>query len=89
MEPEFLKGYGRFAKTIVFCRDIDHAERMRSALAYQNRDLVARNHKYIMRITVDNDERKSELDNFNDPEVVYPVIATTSELMTTGEAANP
>lgn len=81
---EFLKGYDRFAKTIVFCRDIDHAERMRSALANQNSDLVARNHKYIMRITGDNDEGKRELDNFIDPEAVYPVIATTSELMTTG-----
>jgi type I restriction enzyme R subunit len=81
---EFLKGYDRFAKTIVFCRDIDHAERMRSALANQNSDLVAKNHKYIMRITGDNDEGKRELDNFIDPEAVYPVIATTSELMTTG-----
>jgi type I restriction enzyme R subunit len=81
---EFLKGYDRFAKTIVFCRDIDHAERMRSALANQNNDLVAKNHKYIMRITGDNDEGKRELDNFIDPEAVYPVIATTSELMTTG-----
>lgn len=81
---EFLKGYDRFAKTIVFCRDIDHAERMRSALANQNSDLMAKNHKYIMRITGDNDEGKRELDNFIDPEAVYPVIATTSELMTTG-----
>lgn len=81
---EFLKGYDRFAKTIVFCRDIDHAERMRSALANHNSDLVAKNHKYIMRITGDNDEGKRELDNFIDPEAVYPVIATTSELMTTG-----
>lgn len=81
---EFLKGYDRFAKTIVFCRDIDHAERMRSALANQNSDLIAKNHKYIMRITGDNDEGKRELDNFIDPESVYPVIATTSELMTTG-----
>lgn len=81
---EFLKGYDRFAKTIVFCRDIDHAERMRSALANQNSDLVVKNHKYIMRITGDNDEGKRELDNFIDPESVYPVIATTSELMTTG-----
>ncbi len=81
---EFLKGYDRFAKTIVFCRDIDHAERMRSALANENSDLVAKNHKYIMRITGDNDEGKRELGNFIDSEQVYPVIATTSELMTTG-----
>ena len=81
---EFLKGYDRFAKTIVFCADIDHAERMRSALVRQNADLVAKNHKYIMQITGDNDEGKRELDNFTNPEEKYPVIATTSELMTTG-----
>jgi type I restriction enzyme R subunit len=81
---EFLKGYDRFAKTIVFCVDIDHAERMRTALAKQNADLVAENYKYVMQITGDNDEGKRELDNFTNPEEKYPVIATTSELMTTG-----
>ena len=81
---EFLKGYDRFAKTIVFCNDIDHAERMRSALARHNADLVAGNYKYVMQITGDNDEGKRELDNFINPEEKYPVIATTSELMTTG-----
>jgi type I restriction enzyme R subunit len=81
---EFLKGYDRFAKTIVFCVDIDHAERMRTALARQNPDLVAENYKYVMQITGDNDEGKRELDNFINPEEKYPVIATTSELMTTG-----
>ena len=81
---EFLKGYDRFAKTIVFCVDIDHAERMRTALARHNPDLVAENYKYIMQITGDNDEGKRELDNFINPEERYPVIATTSELMTTG-----
>ena len=81
---EFLKGYDRFAKSIVFCVDIDHAERMRTALARHNSDLVAENHKYIMQITGDNDEGKRELDNFINPEEKYPVIATTSELMTTG-----
>lgn len=81
---EFLKGYDRFAKTIVFCVDIDHAERMRSALAKENADLVSENYKYIMQITGDNDEGKRELGNFTDPEQRYPVIATTSELMTTG-----
>lgn len=81
---EFLKNTSRFNKTIVFCRDVDHAERMRSALANLNADLVAENHKYVMRITGDNDEGKKELDNFIDPEQTYPVIATTSELMTTG-----
>lgn len=81
---EFLTNTNRFNKTIVFCRDIDHAERMRSALANFNSDLVLQNHKYVMRITGDNDEGKRELDNFIDPEQTYPVIATTSELMTTG-----
>jgi len=81
---EFLKGYDRFAKTIIFCVDIDHAERMRSAISRQNADLVSDNYKYVMQITGDNDEGKRELDNFINPEEKYPVIATTSELMTTG-----
>src|SRR5690606_8683432 len=79
-----LKSTSRFNKTIVFCRDVDHAERMRSALANLNADLVLQNPKYVMRITGDNDEGKRELDNFIDPEQTYPVIATTSELITTG-----
>ncbi|MBI5540318.1 MAG: DEAD/DEAH box helicase family protein [Bacteroidia bacterium] len=81
---EFLKGYDRFAKTIIFCVDIDHAERMRTAISKHNADLVAENYKYVMQITGDNDEGKRELDNFTSPEEKYPVIATTSELMTTG-----
>lgn len=82
---QYLKESGdRFAKTIMFCQDIDHAERMRSALANQNADLVAANRKYVMRITGDDAEGKAELDNFIDPESRYPVIATTSELMSTG-----
>jgi type I restriction enzyme, R subunit len=82
---EFLRLSGdRFAKTIVFCEDIDHAERMRSALANENADLVAQNHRYVMRITGDEPEGKAELDNFINPEVRHPVIATTSKLLTTG-----
>ena len=81
---EFLKATDRFAKTIVFCEDIDHAERMRQALVNANPDLAAANSKYVMRITGDNDEGKAQLDNFIDPEVPYPVIATTSRLMSTG-----
>ena len=81
---EFLKGYDRFAKTIVFCIDIEHAEGMRSALANANSDLFADNNKYIMQITGDNEEGKRELDNFINPSETYPVIATTSKLMTTG-----
>lgn len=82
---QYLEESGdRHAKTIVFCQDIDHAERMRSALANENSDLVAENRKYVMRITGDDAEGKAELDNFIDPESRYPVIATTSELMSTG-----
>ncbi|MCD6367060.1 MAG: DEAD/DEAH box helicase family protein [Bacteroidales bacterium] len=81
---EFLKGYDRFAKTIVFCVDIEHAEGMRSALANINADLVKENSKYVMQITGDNEEGKRELDSFTNPSVIYPVIATTSKLMTTG-----
>jgi len=81
---EFLKQTNRFDKTIVFCDNIDHAERMRQALVNENGDLVAQNDKYIMRITGDNEEGKSELDNFIFPESTYPVIAITSKLMTTG-----
>jgi len=81
---EYLKKTNRFDKAIVFCIDIDHAERMRAALAMANSDLMAENSKYIVQITGDNDEGKRELDNFINPEEKYPVIATTSKLMTTG-----
>lgn len=81
---EFLKKTGRFNKTIVFCVDIEHAERMRQALINENKDLYAKNDKYIMRITGDNDEGKAQLEYFIDEESDYPVIAVTSKLMTTG-----
>ena len=81
---EFLKATDRYAKTIVFCENIDHAERMRQALVNANADLAAANSKYIMRITGDNEEGKAQLDNFIDPEKTFPVIATTSQLMSTG-----
>lgn len=81
---EFLKATNRFDKTIVFCEDIDHAERMRVALINENSDLVAQNRKYVMRITGDEKEGKAELDNFILPESQYPVIVTTSKLMSTG-----
>ncbi len=81
---EFLKATDRFSKTIVFCENIDHAERMRQALVNANADLAAANAKYVMRITGDNDEGKAQLDNFIDPEKTYPVIACTSQLMSTG-----
>jgi type I restriction enzyme R subunit len=80
----YLKKTDRFAKTIVFCVDIEHAERMRKALIDENADLVKENPKYIMQITGDNKEGKLELDNFIDPEKTYPTIVTTSKLLTTG-----
>lgn len=81
---EFLKDTNRFDKSIAFCCDVEHAEGMRQTIANENSDLVSQNYKYIMRITGDNDIGKRELDNFTNPEEPYPVIATTSELMTTG-----
>jgi type I restriction enzyme R subunit len=81
---QYLKATDRFAKTIVFCEDIDHAERMRQALIMWNGDEVVKNHKYVMRITGDDAQGKAELDNFILPESKYPVIATTSKLLNTG-----
>jgi type I restriction enzyme R subunit len=81
---EFLVAIDPYAKTIVFCDDIDHAERMRQALVNLNPERVKESRKYIMRITGDELEGKAELDNFINPEERYPVIATTSKLMTTG-----
>jgi len=81
---EFLKSTDRFAKTIVFCVDIEHAERMRRALVNENSDLVKQNGKYVMRITGDNHIGKKQLDSFIDPASKYPVIVTTSKLMNTG-----
>ena len=81
---EFLKKTNRFDKTIIFCVDIEHSERMRHAISNENIDLVKKNYKYVMRITGDELEGKRELDNFINPEETYPVIATTSKLMTTG-----
>ncbi|MHA4870448.1 EcoAI/FtnUII family type I restriction enzme subunit R [Duganella sp. PWIR1] len=81
---EFLTATDPYAKTIVFCDDIDHAERMRQALVNLNPERVQESRKYIMRITGDEIEGKAELDNFINPEERYPVIATTSKLMTTG-----
>ena len=81
---EFLTATDPYAKTIVFCDDIDHAERMRQALVNLNPERVKENRKYIMRITGDEQEGKAELDNFINPEERYPVITTTSKLMSTG-----
>lgn len=80
----YLKATNRFDKTIVFCEDTEHAERMRYTLTKSNNDLMLKNHRYVMRITGDDTEGKAELDNFIDPESQHPVIVTTSKLLTTG-----
>ena len=81
---QLLNATDPFAKTIIFCEDIDHAERMRAAIVNAAGQLVLANPKYVMRITGDSVEGKIEVDNFIDPESRFPVIATTSELLTTG-----
>ena len=81
---EFLKNTNRYNKTIVFCIDIEHAERMRQALVNENSDMMLENPNYIMRITGDNQEGKDQLENFIDVEEKYPTIVTTSKLLTTG-----
>lgn len=80
----WLKENGRYSKTIVFCVDVGHAERMRQALINENSDIMKVNPNYIMRITGDNKEGKAKLDYFIDPVEKYPTIVTTSKLMTTG-----
>lgn len=81
---QFLKETDRYSKTIVFCVDIDHAERMRQALVNENSDIVKEHPTYIMRITGDSKEGKAKLDEFIDPDEKYPTIVTTSKLLTTG-----
>ncbi len=81
---EYLKATDRYAKTIVFCEDIDHASRMRQGLSNANADIAATHPLYVVQITGDNAEGKAQLDNFIDPEKRFPVIATTSKLMSTG-----
>ena len=82
---EFLKESGdRFQKTIIFCEDQEHAARMRQALVNENKDLCDENHRYVMRITGNDKEGQDQLDNFIDPESPYPVLVTTSRLLSTG-----
>ena len=81
----FLKESGdRFQKAIVFCVDQEHAARVRQALINENADLVEKNHRYVMRITGADIEGQAQLDNFIDPESRYPVLVTTSRLLSTG-----
>ena len=82
---EFLKESGdRFQKTIIFCVDQEHAARMRQALVNENPDLCAENHRYVMRITGSDKDGQEQLGNFIDPESPYPVVVTTSRLLSTG-----
>jgi type I restriction enzyme R subunit len=81
---KWLKATDRFSKTIVFCVDIDHANRMRMALINENADLVAKHPNYVVKITGDDDYGKKQLDDFMDVEARLPVIATTSKMLTTG-----
>lgn len=81
---QYLRATNPLDKTIIFCEDIDHAERMRAAIVNAAGQLALDHPKYVMRITGDSVEGKAELDNFIDPESKFPVIATTSELLTTG-----
>jgi type I restriction enzyme R subunit len=82
---DYLKQSGnRMQKTIVFCVDTEHAALLRQALIVENQDLVLKNERYIMRITGDDGPGKEQLDNFIDPESPYPVIVTTSRLLSTG-----
>ena len=81
----FLKESGdRFQKAIVFCVDQEHAARVRQALINENADLAEKNHRYVMRITGADTEGQGQLGNFIDPESKYPVLVTTSRLLSTG-----
>lgn len=80
----YLKSTDRMAKTIVFCATEDAAERMRLALVNQNADMVKKNPDYVVRITGSDDYGKSKLDYFISVSSKYPVIATTSKLLSTG-----
>lgn len=81
---EYLKSTDRMAKTIVFCADEEHADRMRTALVNENSDLCKRNPDYVVRITGSDPYGQSKLDYFISVASKYPVIATTSKLLSTG-----
>ena len=80
----YLKSTDRMAKTIVFCADETHAERMRMALANANTDMCKKNPDYVVRITGSDEYGKGKLDYFISVAEKYPVIATTSKLLSTG-----
>jgi len=82
---DFLKKTDRFAKTIVFCVDQEHASEMRAALNNLNADLVQQSPDYVCRVTADEgDIGRGHMQRFQDVETRTPVILTTSQLLTTG-----
>ena len=81
---QYLKSTDRMAKTIVFCADEDHADRMRTALVNENSDMCKKNPDYVVRITGSDPYGQSKLDYFISVASKYPVIATTSKLLSTG-----
>lgn len=81
---QYLKSTDRMAKTIVFCADEEHADRMRTALVNENSDMCKKNPDYVVRITGSDPYGQSKLDYFISVASKYPVIATTSKLLSTG-----
>jgi len=82
---DYLKNRNaRFDKSIFFCVDIEHATRMRIALANENSDLMLEEPRYVMQMTSGEKEGIEQLENFSDPNEKYPVLVTTSKLLTTG-----
>ena len=81
---EYMKSTDRMARAIVFCVDTEHALRMRNAIAEENKDMMQINPNYVVRITSNDVVGKAKLDDFIDSNTVYPVIATTSKLLSTG-----
>lgn len=82
---DYLKKHDcRMDKTIFFCVDQEHADRMRQALINENADLYAEDERYVMRITSNDEEGVKQLDNFRDVESNYPTLVTTSKLLSTG-----
>ena len=82
---DYLKAHNkRMAKTIFFCVNQEHAAFMRQALVNENADMVKINNKYVMQITSDNEEGKNQIENFCNKNSSYPVLVTTSKLLSTG-----
>ena len=82
---DYLKKHNcRMDKTIFFCVDQEHADRMRQALVNENADMCALDSRYVMRITANDEAGVKQLDNFRNVEKEYPVLVTTSKLLSTG-----